>query len=324
MPAVEIWLNERRYRIGCGEGEEDRLRSLADYVDRHMKDLLTQIGDIPDPQLIAITCLSMADRLLEEQEAHGRTKGEMDILRHRQQAELRTAIDTAVGKSEKEWRDRLASHEVEWREKLDLAEKEARQARDNAESLWSEKLTGTDEEWRGKFETSEQEWSAKFTAAEKDWSEKLARTEEEARMHFEKLTREREEERDRLRGRVEELEARLEEETASLKQQAGKAEKDREESHDRIVQDLVEDRDRKLQALSGERDGALEQLHGAENDRDYWAHKAAEMEAEIRSEREKVNAALKTRIESERYAFASVLETMADRLESVADFVDPA
>jgi cell division protein ZapA len=65
MAQVTVNLNGRDYTVGCGEGEESRLRDLAREVDARLKGFVSQVGQIGEARLLVLTLLSLADELAE-------------------------------------------------------------------------------------------------------------------------------------------------------------------------------------------------------------------------------------------------------------------
>ncbi|MFO1128323.1 MAG: cell division protein ZapA [Rhodospirillales bacterium] len=65
MPLVAISVNGRRYEVNCGDGEEDRLRQLADGVDQRVRSLATSVGQAGEVRLLLLTCLLLQDELIE-------------------------------------------------------------------------------------------------------------------------------------------------------------------------------------------------------------------------------------------------------------------
>ena len=72
---LPITLFNREYIINCGAGEEARLRQLVDIVQREMEAVADRVGNGTEPRHLMLTCLSLADKLLE---ARNGTRGELD------------------------------------------------------------------------------------------------------------------------------------------------------------------------------------------------------------------------------------------------------
>ncbi len=65
MAQVSFVINGRPYDVACGDGEEDHLRELADYVDQTVQKLVASVGQAGDARLLVMACLTIADDLLE-------------------------------------------------------------------------------------------------------------------------------------------------------------------------------------------------------------------------------------------------------------------
>ena len=62
---VSIKLCDREYVVNCGSGEETRLQQLADLVQAEMDAVADRVGNPTEPRHLMLTCLSLADKLLE-------------------------------------------------------------------------------------------------------------------------------------------------------------------------------------------------------------------------------------------------------------------
>ena len=72
MPQVSINIANRTYELACGEGEEQRVRELASYVDEKVTDLRRQLPPgTAEVKLLVFASLMLAD---ESREARGVAK----------------------------------------------------------------------------------------------------------------------------------------------------------------------------------------------------------------------------------------------------------
>ena len=62
---LAISLYNREYTVNCGPGEETRLHQLAELVQREMQGVAARVGNATEPRHLMLTCLSLADKLLE-------------------------------------------------------------------------------------------------------------------------------------------------------------------------------------------------------------------------------------------------------------------
>lgn len=63
MAQVTVNVNDRDYELGCADGEEDQLRALAADLDRRMRDLTGQVGQVGDNRLLMMLGLLLLDEL---------------------------------------------------------------------------------------------------------------------------------------------------------------------------------------------------------------------------------------------------------------------
>lgn len=72
MSEVDINIHGRTYRIACGEGEEERLRRIAQDFDARVKNLHHNMGKkaekLSEAHLMLLTALLMEDELEEMRE----------------------------------------------------------------------------------------------------------------------------------------------------------------------------------------------------------------------------------------------------------------
>ncbi len=115
MAQVTIEINGRSHVVGCGDGEEDRLRALSKYIDTKVRELAAQVGAVGEARLLLLTCLTLADELGEayHHAENGRQAREVDADDARR-----------AGQEEAELRARVAALEQR------LEEREATLARD--------------------------------------------------------------------------------------------------------------------------------------------------------------------------------------------------
>ncbi|MBI1273453.1 MAG: cell division protein ZapA [Alphaproteobacteria bacterium] len=80
MPKIIVTLYGREYHVNCEEGQEKRLLDIAQMVDKKMRSVAVQAGNTTEPRLFMLTCLLMADELLDKEEISAKTHKEEDIL----------------------------------------------------------------------------------------------------------------------------------------------------------------------------------------------------------------------------------------------------
>jgi cell division protein ZapA len=73
MP-VTVYILDKEYRVACREGEEDVLRSSAQYLDRRMREI-RQTGRIVGAERIAVmAALNITHELLEQRQVQDRSE----------------------------------------------------------------------------------------------------------------------------------------------------------------------------------------------------------------------------------------------------------
>lgn len=90
MPRVDVVLNGRTYPVACGEGEEERVRAIAAYVDGKAAQIRSSAGHVSDAHLLALTCLLLGDELFEAGNVRPGRAGPHPEAEH--EAELAEAI----------------------------------------------------------------------------------------------------------------------------------------------------------------------------------------------------------------------------------------
>ncbi len=65
MAEIDIVVNDRVYKVTCDDGQEQRLHRLADHIDRHVRSLVAELGQIGDARVMLLAALTVADELFE-------------------------------------------------------------------------------------------------------------------------------------------------------------------------------------------------------------------------------------------------------------------
>jgi len=63
MSIVNISIANKKYQIGCENGQEERLLSLSKMVDARAFQILDKIGPMPESQMLVTLCVVMADEI---------------------------------------------------------------------------------------------------------------------------------------------------------------------------------------------------------------------------------------------------------------------
>ncbi len=69
MGQVVVTVNGRAFPISCDDGQEGRIRRLAQYVDAKIADFVKDIGQIGEARLVLLAALVIADELSDANDA---------------------------------------------------------------------------------------------------------------------------------------------------------------------------------------------------------------------------------------------------------------
>lgn len=129
MPEVTIVIGGRNFEVACQEGEEHFLASAAAMLDTEARKLNENIGRVPEPKMLLMSGLMLADRTaaLEDQ-----------VSNLQAEAENTPVVDTSAAEQEVlQLRAELANLKAE------LAEGEAKMAQSAAEHADHDKALST-------------------------------------------------------------------------------------------------------------------------------------------------------------------------------------
>jgi cell division protein ZapA len=65
MPEVHLTVNGRSYPVSCEEGEEKRIKELAQYLDRKIQEFVAKLGQIGEARLLVLAALVITDELAD-------------------------------------------------------------------------------------------------------------------------------------------------------------------------------------------------------------------------------------------------------------------
>ncbi|ADM08627.1 hypothetical protein PB2503_02752 [Parvularcula bermudensis HTCC2503] len=68
MPDVRITINGQGYTLGCGPGEEERVRALAAYFNDHVEVLAKEIGRTAEKRLLILAGLRVCEELFDRRD----------------------------------------------------------------------------------------------------------------------------------------------------------------------------------------------------------------------------------------------------------------
>jgi cell division protein ZapA len=75
MGQVSVTVNGRLYAVSCDEGQEARIRRLAQYVDAKIADFVGTFGQVGEARMILLAALVIADELADANEALQQERG---------------------------------------------------------------------------------------------------------------------------------------------------------------------------------------------------------------------------------------------------------
>jgi cell division protein ZapA len=69
MAQIAVTINGRSYPVTCDDGQEDRIRRLAQYLESKVNEFAKSLGQIGEARLLLLAGLVVADELAEANEA---------------------------------------------------------------------------------------------------------------------------------------------------------------------------------------------------------------------------------------------------------------
>jgi cell division protein ZapA len=69
MGQVTVAVNGRSFAITCDDGQEPRIRRLAQYVDAKVAEFVGSVGQVGETRLLLLAALLIADELSDANEA---------------------------------------------------------------------------------------------------------------------------------------------------------------------------------------------------------------------------------------------------------------
>jgi cell division protein ZapA len=72
MGQVTVPMNGRSYTVTCDDGQETRIRRLAQYVDAKVAEFVVSVGQVGEARLLLLAALVIADELSDAKGVLGR------------------------------------------------------------------------------------------------------------------------------------------------------------------------------------------------------------------------------------------------------------
>jgi cell division protein ZapA len=93
MSQVSVSINGHPYKIACDDGQEPRIRRLAQYVDAQVGGFVKNIGQVGEARLLLLAALVIADELSDANEALAQERSRNRAA----ESEAEDAVDAAAG-----------------------------------------------------------------------------------------------------------------------------------------------------------------------------------------------------------------------------------
>jgi cell division protein ZapA len=74
MAQVPVEINGRAYAVACDDGQEERVRGLAQYLEAKVMEYAGKLGQIGEARLLLLAGLAVADELAEATETLRRAR----------------------------------------------------------------------------------------------------------------------------------------------------------------------------------------------------------------------------------------------------------
>lgn len=65
MGKVNVTINGYGYDVACEDGQEDRLKTLSDYVNKRVGELQASVGSVGEARLLVMAAILIADETLD-------------------------------------------------------------------------------------------------------------------------------------------------------------------------------------------------------------------------------------------------------------------
>lgn len=99
MPTVEFHIGHKEYSLSCQEGEERLLKRAAAMLDAEAKAIIDQAGRMPEPRLLLLAGLMLADRTSSLEDRAAAAERELARLKSNPQRIEVPVIPTAISET---------------------------------------------------------------------------------------------------------------------------------------------------------------------------------------------------------------------------------
>ncbi|MER2520778.1 MAG: cell division protein ZapA [Bdellovibrionales bacterium] len=80
MAKLTVTLYGREYSVNCDPGQEQRLQEVIRFVEERMKEVEGNVGNTTEARLLMLTCLHMADEMIDLKNKIKETKQEEEEI----------------------------------------------------------------------------------------------------------------------------------------------------------------------------------------------------------------------------------------------------
>jgi cell division protein ZapA len=91
MSVIAIEILNKKYKMGCEDGQESRLQELAQMADSRARAIMDKIGPMEESAMLATLCIVLADEIKSRSRVLSDTDAEEILARVRQIKKLATA-----------------------------------------------------------------------------------------------------------------------------------------------------------------------------------------------------------------------------------------
>ena len=93
MAQVTIEVNGRPYPVGCEDGQEEHVRSLAAVFDEYVRQVASEVGQLAESRLFLMGALLLADDLTDLRQRAGRAQAELARVQAEQARTEQRAVE---------------------------------------------------------------------------------------------------------------------------------------------------------------------------------------------------------------------------------------
>jgi cell division protein ZapA len=97
MSQVSVPVNGRSYTITCDDGQEPRIRRLAQYVDAKVGEFVAGVGQVGEARLLLLAALVIADELSDANDALERERNRAETVTNGRDETAKNVAAIAAG-----------------------------------------------------------------------------------------------------------------------------------------------------------------------------------------------------------------------------------